>query len=81
MNTFQRICSTCKVFGLTFTTTENKIAASSPQCMLVIHIPKIEFEYVSGDKLAYSKLVRDISVLALDKPYYYVTMEETLTFE
>lgn len=37
---------------------------------------KTTFTLLEGDKLIASKLIRDIAVLALDQPYYTVTMEE-----
>jgi len=37
---------------------------------------KTTFTLLEGDKLIASKLIRDIAILALDQPYYTVTMEE-----
>jgi hypothetical protein len=37
---------------------------------------KTTFTHMEGDPLTSAKLIRDIAVLALDCPYYTVTMEE-----
>ena len=37
---------------------------------------KTTFTPIEGDELVASKLIRDIAILALDCPYYTVTMEE-----
>ena len=37
---------------------------------------KTTFTPIEGDTLVASKLIRDIAILALDCPYYTVTMEE-----
>ena len=37
---------------------------------------KTTFTLIEGDELIAAKLIRDIAVLALDQPYYTVTMEE-----
>jgi len=37
---------------------------------------KITFTIIEGDPIYSEKLIRDIAVLALDQPYYPVTMEE-----
>jgi hypothetical protein len=37
---------------------------------------KTTFTLIEGDELYASKLIRDIALIALDQPYYTVTMEE-----
>ena len=37
---------------------------------------KTTFTHIEGDCLISEKIIRDIAVLALDYPYYPVTMEE-----
>lgn len=37
---------------------------------------KITFTHIEGDQLYSEQLIRDIAVLALDQPYYPVTIEE-----
>ena len=47
-----------------------------PECTIVVTIDTRTTFSIEGDRLAAEKLIRDIAVLALDQPYYPVTMEE-----
>jgi hypothetical protein len=47
-----------------------------PECTIMVTMDTRTTFTMEGDRLTAEKLIRDIAVLALDQPYYPVTMEE-----
>jgi len=47
-----------------------------PECTITVTMDTQTTFTMEGDRLVAEKLIRDIAVLALDQPYYPVTMEE-----
>jgi len=47
-----------------------------PECTITVTIDSRTTFRIEGDYLVAEKIIRDIAVLALDEPYYPVSMEE-----
>lgn len=73
MGSFERICATCGFKKVDLI--DSYIIHPTCKIKITIH-DKITFSIIEGDVVFSKKLIRDIAVLALDQPYYPVTMEE-----
>ena len=73
IGSLERIQATCEYKKLQFI--DSHILYPNGKIKVTIDT-KTTFTPMEGDTLIASKLIRDIVILALDCPYYTVTMEE-----
>ncbi len=73
IGSLERIQATCAYKKLLFV--DSYILYPNGKIKVTID-DKTTFTPIEGDTLVASKLIRDIAILALDCPYYTVTMEE-----
>jgi hypothetical protein len=77
MDSLERILSVCRQRKWTIEK-DDLFIVTSPTSTFSIS-DTFEMKHVSGDEVSSLKCIRDISVLALDKLYYPVTMDEMVS--
>jgi hypothetical protein len=79
MDSLERILSVCRQQKWIIEKDDLFIVTSTTSTFSISDT--FEMKHVSGDELNSLKCIRDLSVLALDKLYYPVTMEEMVSEE
>ncbi len=76
IGSLERIKATCKYKKVNLVDSHIIYPNGKIQLTIDQKDQKTTFTIIEGDELIASKLIRDIAILALDQPYYTVTMEE-----
>jgi len=72
IGSYDRIHAACLCKKIVF----HDFTILDPEYTIVVTIDTQTTFTIQGERLAAEKTIRDIAVLALDEPYYPVTMEE-----